>query len=223
MKNKNYITLVSLIFIALVFVISFTINIVKTENKLEETKIELQLKKDELKVAKEEIIEVQNKLIITEGELITVGQNLTIVEEKLQIETEKSVGLNEKLGTIMGELDKINDTLNVVKSEEYNVAYLGEFDYTYYCDERYPHICGYGLGMTASGTPTEIGTTIAVDPNIIPLGSTVYIEGIGLRIAQDTGGAINGNKIDILMPTHDECYEQTLINGGVWIVTKKTP
>lgn len=41
---------------------------------------------------------------------------------------------------------------------------------------------------------------IAVDPAVIPLGSRVYVEGYGTAIAGDTGGAIKGHKIDVLMP-----------------------
>ncbi|PFK46396.1 cell wall-binding protein [Bacillus cereus] len=41
---------------------------------------------------------------------------------------------------------------------------------------------------------------IAVDPSVIPLGSTVYVEGYGKAIAGDTGGDIKGHRIDVLMP-----------------------
>lgn len=193
-KIKNYIPIIAAMLIMLIGMVAFAVSSIRVEAELEATKVDLQLKEDAL-------IDTQ---------------------KDLQFEMEKSTGLSEKLGNMMGELDKLNEMLNVVKSEEYNVAYLGEFVYTYYCDERRPHICG-GAGYTASGAPTEVGTTIAVDPTRIPLGSMVYIEGIGLRIAQDTGGAVKGNKIDILLPTHAECFEQTIINGGVWIVSKKTP
>ncbi|MGF7049687.1 uncharacterized protein YabE (DUF348 family)/3D (Asp-Asp-Asp) domain-containing protein [Paenibacillus sp. DS2015] len=55
-----------------------------------------------------------------------------------------------------------------------------------------------GIGTrTASGTRVTEGRTIAVDPNVIPLGWWVYIEGMGFRRAEDTGGAIKGNKIDM--------------------------
>ena len=57
-------------------------------------------------------------------------------------------------------------------------------------------------GVTASGEFVKEGF-IAVDTNIIPMHSIVYIEGAweyeGLYIAKDTGGAIKGNKIDIFM------------------------
>ena len=40
---------------------------------------------------------------------------------------------------------------------------------------------------------------IAVDPKVIPLGSKVWVEGYGEAIAGDTGGAIKGNRIDVLV------------------------
>ncbi|MGI6166495.1 MAG: 3D domain-containing protein, partial [Limnochordia bacterium] len=54
-------------------------------------------------------------------------------------------------------------------------------------------------GVTYTGALATEGRTIAVDPAIIPLGSWVYIEGHGLFHAEDTGGAIKGNRVDIFM------------------------
>jgi len=54
-----------------------------------------------------------------------------------------------------------------------------------------------GYGVTASGTTVEEGRTIAVDTSVIPMGWWVYIEGVGLRRAEDKGGAIKGNKVDV--------------------------
>ncbi|MCM2535763.1 3D domain-containing protein [Neobacillus pocheonensis] len=61
-----------------------------------------------------------------------------------------------------------------------------------------------------SGAVTRLGYNIqqnpnmkliAVDPSVIPLGKKVWVEGYGVAVAGDTGGAIVGNRIDILMPS----------------------
>lgn len=64
---------------------------------------------------------------------------------------------------------------------------------------------GNGLGITATGTKAGRGT-VAVDPRIIPLGSSLFIPAYGEAVAEDTGGAIQGNRIDLCMDTYQECY-----------------
>ena len=68
---------------------------------------------------------------------------------------------------------------------------LGQFTITYY----WPGEDIYG-SLTSTGAIAKEGKTIAVDPSIIPYGSTVLIDGKEY-LAQDCGGAIKGNKIDI--------------------------
>ncbi len=58
-------------------------------------------------------------------------------------------------------------------------------------------------GITASGMKARYGV-VAVDPNVIPLGTKLYIEGYGNAIAGDTGGAIKGNRIDLFMNSRSE-------------------
>jgi len=55
-------------------------------------------------------------------------------------------------------------------------------------------------GRTASGLPVGVGV-IAVDPNVIPLGTRVFVPGYGPAVAADVGTAIRGNIIDLWMPT----------------------
>lgn len=56
---------------------------------------------------------------------------------------------------------------------------------------------------TRTGTKAEYGA-IAVDPKVVPLGTLMYVEGYGFGIAEDTGGAIRGNKIDVCLETRKE-------------------
>ncbi len=65
---------------------------------------------------------------------------------------------------------------------------------------------------TATGTLCRYGV-IATDPHFIPLGTKVYIPGYGYAVAEDTGGAIVGNRIDVAFDTLSECYEF----GRQWI------
>ena len=94
--------------------------------------------------------------------------------------------------------------------------YIGECTITYYCCEPYEHICGTGTGLTATGIPVAPGM-VAVDPNVIPLGSTVIIDGQEY-LAADTGGAIKGNHVDIAVPTHQEALDLGTKTAEVWIV-----
>jgi 3D (Asp-Asp-Asp) domain-containing protein len=59
-------------------------------------------------------------------------------------------------------------------------------------------------GRTASGAGTSLAT-VAVDPSVISLGSRIYIQGVGIRVAQDTGGAIRGNRLDLWEPSYAAC------------------
>src|SRR5699024_2317005 len=58
-------------------------------------------------------------------------------------------------------------------------------------------------GITASGTKAKVGT-VAVDPNVIPLGTRLYVDGYGFCVAEDTGGAIKGNRIDLFFNSTSE-------------------
>jgi 3D (Asp-Asp-Asp) domain-containing protein len=91
--------------------------------------------------------------------------------------------------------------------EEPQTNYLGNFKATAYC--ACEQCCGKTDGITASGTKATEGRTIAVDTRKIPLGTTVLIDG-NKYVAEDTGGAIKGNRIDIFFDSHTDA-----LNFGV--------
>ncbi len=63
-----------------------------------------------------------------------------------------------------------------------------------------------GYGRTATGMEVAPGI-VAVDPDFIPLGTKLYIEGYGYALAADTGGSIKGNKIDLFFESLSEALE----------------
>ncbi len=92
---------------------------------------------------------------------------------------------------------------------------LGTFVVTAYCNCS--KCQGGWVGKTATGAYPTAGVTIAVDPRVIPLGTKVYIDGVGTRIAQDTGGAIKGKRIDVFMSSHSEALQWGRRSKQVWI------
>lgn len=101
------------------------------------------------------------------------------------------------------------------------ITYLGEFTMTHYCPCS--KCCGkWADGITATGTIAEEGRTIAVDPTVIPYGKEVeiwYESGEIIRyIAEDCGGAIKENRIDVFISDHDEALELGVRKGSVYVV-----
>lgn len=84
------------------------------------------------------------------------------------------------------------------------------YDLSYESTGKYPGDLYYGI--TASGTKAQPGT-VAVDPRVIPLGTKLYIASTdgspdyGFATAEDTGGAIKGNKIDLFMEDSKDCKD----------------
>lgn len=93
---------------------------------------------------------------------------------------------------------------------------LGEFAITAYCScerccgtwalDRPLDKNGNEIVYTASGAVAEVGVTVAVDPDVIPLGSEVYIDGLGWYKAQDTG-AFTGKVVDVYFADHEAACE----------------
>lgn len=93
--------------------------------------------------------------------------------------------------------------------------FLGMFRVTAYC----PCVkcCGeWADGYTYTGVKATANRTIAVDPDVIPLGTKVEIDGREY-IAEDIGGAVDGERVDIFFNLHDEALEWGVQYHGVFI------
>lgn len=106
------------------------------------------------------------------------------------------------------------DSNTTTTTEDINPGYISNFimESTAYT----------GGTITATGTApvrNEGGlSTVAVDPSVIPLGSLLYIDGYGYAIAADTGGAIQGNIVDLYLNSYDECMNWGRQNVSVYLI-----
>ncbi|MBE5035684.1 3D domain-containing protein [Gallibacter intestinalis] len=117
-------------------------------------------------------------------------------------------------------IEQLHEDIEAIKSEmdgiESNLpTFAGVFSTTAYC--KCEKCCGVWTDSpTKSGTTPQEGRTIAVDPDVIPLGTQVIIDG-KVYTAEDTGSAVKGNVIDIYYSDHEETEEYGRQNREVWI------
>jgi len=105
--------------------------------------------------------------------------------------------------TVMRDAISLEESRRIVATSRGETAYkvVHEMEATAYLPTD-----GDGQCITATGIRATAGV-VAVDPEVIPLGSRVYIPGYGFAIAADTGGAIIGNRIDLCMEDYDEAIQ----------------
>ena len=102
------------------------------------------------------------------------------------------------------------------KQVEPDLAFMGEFEITYYCPCT--ACCGKTDGITASGTLATEGQTVSADWDMLPSGTKIYIDGVGFRTVEDKGGAIVGQTLDVFVNSHAEALELGRHKADVWIV-----
>ncbi len=157
-----------------------------------------------------------------------IGVSLNIEPVKLQTNIATNIGAEDEYKETIPENSNnkfekpLNVKSNILKDfnlEAKNVKYLGNFKLTAYCP-CYECSEGYGTN-TASGKKATANHTIAVDPNVIPYGTTVVIEQNGVYYkytAEDCGGLIKNQKIDIYFNIHSETSQFGVRYGNVYII-----
>lgn len=166
-------------------------------------------------------------LVLTAIGIISNGskQELTLRAEIATLQKQRKDAV-ARLGEQVLAYDRLRSAVELEverreqQAREYEVLgayqYIGVCTLTAYCCESKgnPHICGDGDGLTATGLPVAPGM-VAVDPDIIPLGSTVIINGVSY-LAADTG--VSGYHIDIAIQTHEEASDFGVSSAEVWII-----
>ncbi|WP_236637378.1 3D domain-containing protein [Exiguobacterium sp. SH3S2] len=119
------------------------------------------------------------------------------------------------------ETPRADDVLDFTSAKQLLVeatAYTNNAEDTVTYDGRVLTRSGYDVTDTILYEGMRI---IAVDPAVIPLGTRVYIEGFGMAIALDTGSAIKGNIIDIMMDTKEEAVTFGRKPLTIWVIPKQ--
>lgn len=141
------------------------------------------------------------------GELLKIGDNVYRVEDKV------TSGSQEVLRIYFDDHEQAiqfgRKNLPVYRIHEEKARgenFWGIFQVTGYCSCEI--CCGDNRQevVTKTGTVPQINHTIAVDPEVIPLGTKVMIDGI-VYTAEDTGSMVKGNVIDIFFATHQQALD----------------
>lgn len=170
-----------------------------------------------------------NQEIIQQDKILAERDHNTIQELKnqLTVEQEKSQSIQNGLETLQVEVTKLRKQNEALQKEVANKPVSvkplksGGTSPRAVKTVRMKIATAYtandagmnGKGITATGTKVKEGRTVAVDPSIIPLGSRIqitsasYPEINGVYVAEDTGGAIKGKRLDIYMKSKAKCAD----------------
>ncbi|UFU01511.1 ubiquitin-like domain-containing protein (plasmid) [Radiobacillus kanasensis] len=172
----------------------------KVTDVVEETKDYAVVKKQDSSLAKgqekvissgeEGIVEKHYEVILENGKEVS----RKLVKEQVKKESEKRV---VAIGTKVNQNTGVN-TVSRGDAPAGKTFYMKATAYNWNCAS-----CS-GSGYTSTGINLKANPdrkVVSVDPNVIPLGTKVWVEGYGYAIAGDTGGHIQGNRIDVHLPT----------------------
>lgn len=163
---------------------------------------------------KDTAMKIFKSMVLT---IVVLVMGLAVVLSMLAAKTSELESVNQVLESTKENADKrmryLKDLYNNAY-DSFDLHYVGEYKLTAYCTEKYEHICGEGHGLTSSGQPVQAGISAAVaDTDKFPYGTILYIEGVGIRVVQDTGGGLEDDQIDLAMGTHEDALHWGVQEG----------
>lgn len=196
---------------------------VKVVEELQETQNEQDVLSKDFEEAQEKIEKVTKDYTQTEKEKEVIKQqNESLIKQQRELETQKKE-LEKKLKDAqalkaeklekqrLAKLERKQTTpapktttlASTVKDSEVSTASSRNSRWITMNASAYTAKCAGCIGITKTGVDIRNQSIdhriVAVDPSVIPLGSKVEVEGYGIFTALDTGGAIKGHRIDVLM------------------------
>ena len=167
-------------------------------------------------------VEKMTYSVESEAQKLYEIKDFSLSDAVCDVTEEKSDGV-EQGKNIVAETD---EALVILENKKES---LGEFKLTAYCScekccgewalNRPKDENGKDIVYGSTGTILVAGTSIATDPSVIPYGSQVEING-HIYTAHDTGGAIQGNRIDVYFDNHQDAlnfgvqYAEVFLIGG---------
>jgi 3D (Asp-Asp-Asp) domain-containing protein len=177
--------------------------------QIEADKQEIAKHEEQLAVEKETLSKQQNELALN---LQKRQESLTVMQQKYSQVDQEMAGIQAELTAAQEKVRQEQEAVKAMSIANTPAAPAAPAP-TSTGVEMYVTSTAYS--WQSSGSITYMGYNIkenpnmkliAVDPSVIPLGSKVWVEGYGVAIAGDTGGAIKGHKIDVLMPNNAQAY-----------------
>ena len=171
----------------------------------------------ELEKQKDATAQVKASLVQVQDEVSDLQMQLSEAEVQAEAFHTENEAIREQLLEL--------EALEMFQDE--CVTYAGNFVVTAYCPcskccgkhaNNRPVVRGETIVFTAIGEVAQEGVTVAVDPSVIPYGTAIYIEGVGIRYAQDCG--VSGKRLDVYYEDHSEALHSGLSDRprGVWII-----
>jgi 3D (Asp-Asp-Asp) domain-containing protein len=168
----------------------------RTKKKVEKIPFKTKEEKDDQLAEGKKKVEKEGKEGKKIFQVVTLFKNgEPVVENGKPVITERLVETVEPIDQIV----KIGTNKELAKKEKINLAAVRTLTVE-------------ATGYTHTGSRTAMGTwpkrgTVAVDPDVIPLGTKLYIPGYGYGVAEDTGGAVDGTIIDLFFETRAEAIK----------------
>lgn len=172
---------------------------------------------EEKPIAFKTVTEETSELYIGESEVYQEGEEgVRRIERKLTLKNGKVIAKKVISNEIVKEA--VNKVILEGTKEEVHAAQMTQAPTGGYTMIMNATAYTHTGNPTASGAWPQAYYTVAVDPSVIPLGTSMYIEGYGYAVAQDTGGAVRGNIIDLFFDTTAECIQWGRRNVAVTIL-----
>ena len=179
--------------------------------QIEKDKEEIAKHEEQLAVEQDTLAKQQNELALN---LQKHQESLTVMQQKYSQVDQQMAGIQAELKAAQEKVRQEQEAVKVMSAASKPAAPAAPAPKpTNNAKEMYVTSTAYSY--QSSGSITYMGYNIkenpnmkliAVDPSVIPLGSKVWVEGYGVAIAGDTGGAIKGHKIDVLMPNNAKAF-----------------